>query len=231
MMAKKISILLGAIAAITVLGIGIYHSDASQKSQEMTEKEISELIESQYPGEITKLDLKQDAYQATIKSDVAEYELQLDAKSGEIQKIKETRTLAAKDEQEDKENTANEEKSKDQGEKQETSGDKSANKKEDTPKTSIEKKEKSEEQSNSETKDKQVSEKKPKKEKEKKTVISRDEAIEIALAQFSGEVDDVDLEEEDGRLIYEIEIERDDQEAEIEIDAYTGEVIVMEIDD
>lgn len=62
--------------------------------------------------------------------------------------------------------------------------------------------------------------------------ISRQQAIDIALEEFPGEVDDVDLEQQGGRLVYEIEIENDetDVEAVIIIDAYTGEILSVELD-
>src|SRR5699024_9559311 len=65
----------------------------------------------------------------------------------------------------------------------------------------------------------------------KETVLSISEVSNIALSHFSGSIDDVELEDEDGRLYYEVEIERDEQEAEMKIDAYTGEVIVIEIEE
>ncbi|MFA9559278.1 PepSY domain-containing protein [Evansella sp. AB-rgal1] len=63
--------------------------------------------------------------------------------------------------------------------------------------------------------------------------ITRDRAIEIALGEVNGEVDDVDLEEQNGRLVYEIEIENKetDREATLIIDAYTGEILSVEWDD
>src|SRR5699024_402107 len=66
---------------------------------------------------------------------------------------------------------------------------------------------------------KQINDKKEEQNETKNPVISKREAIQKALEQFSGDVDDVDLEDEDGRLYYEIEIERGDLEAEIMIDA------------
>src|SRR5690606_5953598 len=58
------------------------------------------------------------------------------------------------------------------------------------------------------------------------TRITEAEAVEIALDTVSGEVDDIDFEEEDGVYYYFIEIEQnDDREAEIQINAITGEVI------
>ncbi|MEC5424680.1 PepSY domain-containing protein [Virgibacillus sp. C22-A2] len=56
------------------------------------------------------------------------------------------------------------------------------------------------------------------------------EAEEIALNSFSGTITEVELDEDDGRLIYEIEIENGNEEAEIDIDAYTGEILVLSID-
>ncbi|SDO34517.1 PepSY domain-containing protein [Alkalicoccus daliensis] len=62
--------------------------------------------------------------------------------------------------------------------------------------------------------------------------ISQEEAAEIALEEFPGEIDDIDLEEQNGRLVFEIEVENDasDQDADIVIDAYTGEILSVEID-
>lgn len=62
------------------------------------------------------------------------------------------------------------------------------------------------------------------------SLLDVDEAIEIALAKFSGEVTEVELDEDDGRYVYEIEIETDREEAEIEIDAHTGEIIEFDVD-
>ncbi|WP_416148460.1 PepSY domain-containing protein [Salipaludibacillus sp. HK11] len=63
--------------------------------------------------------------------------------------------------------------------------------------------------------------------------ISEQEAIDIALSEHAGEIDDVDLEEGNGRLIYEIEVENDETgiDADIIIDAYSGEVLSIEYDD
>lgn len=75
-----------------------------------------------------------------------------------------------------------------------------------------------------------ATEQKPEKRQGKKAVISREKAIQIALQQFSGTVEDVELDDDDGRLIYEVEIENSRGEAEVEIDAYTGKVLLVDID-
>lgn len=67
---------------------------------------------------------------------------------------------------------------------------------------------------------------------EKSQNLTTEEAVQIALDTVYGEVDDIDLEDEDGQQYYFIEIETDDdQEAEIQIHAITGEVISIEWDD
>ncbi|KHF40195.1 PepSY domain-containing protein [Halalkalibacter okhensis] len=60
-------------------------------------------------------------------------------------------------------------------------------------------------------------------------LIGEEEAIRIALSHIDGTVDDVDLEEENGKLIYEIEMELKDEDVEVDviIDAITGELITI----
>lgn len=59
------------------------------------------------------------------------------------------------------------------------------------------------------------------------TILTEDEAINIALQAVEGEVDDVDLENEEDHVFYLIEIETDDEkEAIVEVNAITGESTV-----
>lgn len=63
-------------------------------------------------------------------------------------------------------------------------------------------------------------------------IIPKEEAVNIALKEVKGDVDDVDFEEEDGISYYFIEIERsDDMEATIQINAVTGEIKTITWDD
>ncbi|SHF94460.1 PepSY domain-containing protein [Ornithinibacillus halophilus] len=61
-------------------------------------------------------------------------------------------------------------------------------------------------------------------------MITSEEAIEIALKQVEGKVVEIEFDEDDGRFEYEIELKTDKGEAEITIDAITGEVRELEID-
>lgn len=64
--------------------------------------------------------------------------------------------------------------------------------------------------------------------------ISAQDALEIAFAHIGekGEVDELELERDESRFVYEIEIElSNDREVEMDIDAKTGEIINVEWDD
>lgn len=60
--------------------------------------------------------------------------------------------------------------------------------------------------------------------------IDMAEAIRIALSKFSGIVDDVELEIDNGRFAYEVEIINNGREAEMLIDGHTGEILEYDPD-
>src|SRR5699024_8831925 len=64
-----------------------------------------------------------------------------------------------------------------------------------------------------------------------KGLISIEKAKEIALLEQDGYIDDIELETDDGYTYYEVEIENRDEDYDIYIDAYTGEVLKIEKDD
>lgn len=64
------------------------------------------------------------------------------------------------------------------------------------------------------------------------TGLSEEQAIEIALLEVAGEVQEVELDDEDGMMVYEVEIlGADGSEYEVEIAADTGEVLETEAED
>lgn len=66
----------------------------------------------------------------------------------------------------------------------------------------------------------------------KMATISFDEAITIALQEQRGYVTEIELDHDDSQqLIYEIEIETENGEVEIDIDAMTGAILEVEHDD
>ena len=65
---------------------------------------------------------------------------------------------------------------------------------------------------------------------QKQEFISEDEAKEIALNEFQGNIVDFELDEDDGRWIYEIELIDGQYEAEFDVDAITGEIIKKDME-
>lgn len=66
-------------------------------------------------------------------------------------------------------------------------------------------------------------------------VISIGEAKGIAKKEVPGKIEDIELERENGKLVYEVEIENyqngDDEDVTVYIDAITGKVLYVEWDD
>ncbi len=65
------------------------------------------------------------------------------------------------------------------------------------------------------------------------TMITEERAIEIARAKIglSPALEEIELEDDDNRMVYELEFEENDKGYEFEIDAYTGQILEFEIDD
>ncbi|MCM3307913.1 PepSY domain-containing protein [Priestia megaterium] len=62
--------------------------------------------------------------------------------------------------------------------------------------------------------------------------ISLDQAIKTALKSAKGTVNETDLDQENNRLVYEIEIDTaDKREATVSVDAKNGDVISVKLDD
>ncbi|SDD10009.1 Uncharacterized membrane protein YkoI [Melghirimyces thermohalophilus] len=60
--------------------------------------------------------------------------------------------------------------------------------------------------------------------------ISEAQAKQIALSQAEGTISEIELDRNDGRLVYEVEVEDGQQETDMEIDAYTGKVLFMSME-
>ena len=269
----------GAMIAAAVLGLGFAQSLTVSAGPDLSQKEIREKVQSQYPGKITELELdekgKNPVYEVEIEIEGKEYELLIDGNSGEVLKLDEKTTVAKDGEKVDNDKLSEEEnktlqikeKNADDADdkegkpemnqanatnnnKENDNADDKANQpvKKETEQVQAPKAEqktvaqapKAEEKPAAQAEQKpaakapakETAEKKPESKPAKKAIISKEKAINIALAQFSGQVEEVELDDDDdhGRLIYDIEIESSRGGAEVEIDAYTGKVLVVDID-
>jgi uncharacterized membrane protein YkoI len=206
-MKKKIGLTIGAMTVAAVIGLLFSQSIFTSAEPDLSIDEVREKVESQYPGKIVELELDKEGnkpvYEVEILLDGLEYELEIDGNNGNVIKLNE-RLNGALDKKDESNLEITEKETKQKSDDSEAK----------------EKEEKNEEEKQAEQQ----------KTEERNTIISREEAIDIALGQFSGTVDEVELDKDDGYVYYEIEIESAEGDAEIEVDAFTGEILMVDID-
>ncbi|MEK3855682.1 PepSY domain-containing protein [Cytobacillus sp. FSL H8-0458] len=62
-------------------------------------------------------------------------------------------------------------------------------------------------------------------------IISEQKAIEIAEKEVNGTMKEIEKDEDDGQILYEVELKTSKGEADVDIDAETGKVLKVELDD
>lgn len=67
--------------------------------------------------------------------------------------------------------------------------------------------------------------------KNEKTFLSLDEVKKIALQEVNGVVEEIELERKSDKAVYEVDIEKDDIDYDLHIDAYSGEIYSVDDDD
>ncbi|KAB2333072.1 hypothetical protein F7731_16140 [Cytobacillus depressus] len=89
-----------------------------------------------------------------------------------------------------------------------------------------------EDKNEKEDNDGEISDKEEQKQLEKQATITAKESESIALKEVKGQVTDTELEDEDGVVVYSVEIKGDQsQKYDVKIDAKTGKVLKVEKDD
>lgn len=80
--------------------------------------------------------------------------------------------------------------------------------------------------------DEYISDKKEEQQLTKQAKISEKESHNIALQEVKGQITDSELDMENGKLVYSIEIiDKQNNEHEIEVDAKTGDILKIEKDE
>lgn len=176
-MKKKLGIGIATLVGAVVIGAGVYQASADDESVKANKESIQQLVQNEYGGKISEMELEREAgkafYEVEVYKDGVEYDLIVDADTGEV--IREDYHfdgLEKDDENDGKRITQS-----------------SVN------------------------------------------ILSVDEVKAIAQKEFDGTVTEVDLDEDDNVLKYELELKNGNQEAELEIHAKTGEILEMEIDE
>ncbi|MBG9589767.1 PepSY domain-containing protein [Cytobacillus firmus] len=62
-------------------------------------------------------------------------------------------------------------------------------------------------------------------------IISEQNAIEIAEKEVNGMMKEIEIDEDDGQILYEVELQTNKGEADVDIDAETGKVLKVDLDD
>ncbi|MBD1223139.1 PepSY domain-containing protein [Virgibacillus halodenitrificans] len=216
-MKSKIAVVAGALTGAAFLGLGIYHSDASQTEPKISTDDIKTMVADQYPGTITDIELEKNFdkifYEVEVENENREYDLKLDANTGEVLKIREKDTS-------DKESVSEKKTEASDGDKEKQESTKEQQHAQENKQAHDSKEQKND--------DKQPVEKE--KNKQPNGLIGMKKAEKIALDAFAGTIVSMELDEDDDRMIYEIEIENGEDEADVDIDAYTGEVLGLSID-
>jgi uncharacterized membrane protein YkoI len=221
-MKKKVIAALGALSIAGVIGFTTFQTGIVNAEPKLTKDDIRSQVTSQYPGTIRELELERGAnvYEVEVVVDGKEYELKIHGDTGDVLKLEE-KVISAKAVEENNNDTANQNTDKSAVTNGNTDDDKKPNATTQPPVNNSNddvQGEKATNNKNSGT--------------PKQTVISNEEAKRIALKNFAGTIVELELDDndDDNRTIYDIEIINGNRKAEIEIDAYTGNVIVLEIE-
>jgi len=192
-MKKKFWITIASLAVVVIFGVVVYQLSTQQAGAQLSREEVSNMVTDLYPGEITKLQLADNAvYEVTVQTEANAYQLNVDSQSGEVLALTETKSSGSNPSAVDQNDQNQEEIERGNQEQEDTNRNENGS--------------------------------------DQNALLSQDELNEIALNEFPGTITETELDEDDDRLIYEMEIINNEEEATIEIDAYTGEIVMLEID-
>lgn len=222
-MSKKLKMLLTLAGCLFILAAFAMLMIQTIDKKILSEADIKKIIAKDYNGNITNIDLinhKQD-YTLTLENSNGIYQIIASSSSGQMKEMKQLKSYQ-------KPNEKNAELQAEEVAVKKVKG------------TVIQKKEKSDRfiftiQSKKELyqvdveKDTfkviEAEKKKPTSKEKKLTKITVEEAIQIAVKEVGGTVDDADLETFSGMLVFEVELDLPDgREAEVLVNAYTGDI-------
>lgn len=227
-------IIISSIAVATLLGFGFFKSNAAQAEPKLTQAEIEAMVQAQYPGTIKEIELEKGfnkvVYEVEVHSNGKEYEIKFDGNTGEVLKLEEKQLKATA---EGSSNLTISEKNDATSNNAGDNSEYSSNDQQETDDSTKDDSVKDDDVTNNKQSDDNQSDDSKQNinaNNQNQVVIDFEKAKEIALAQFAGTIKELKLDEDDGRLIYEVEMEGVAGEAELDIDAYTGEIISISID-
>lgn len=240
-MKRKVLISIGAGVVVLVILfflIGRVFTPGNSAASELTEQEAKEIAQQRYTGTVKGISQQADEYIIELERETGIYELQINTNTGEISsliRVQEANPAKTDEASSPKTETLSEEQIKEFALKQ-------VNGKIDSVQLVKEGDQQVyqvivSDQNTKHTlsldaytgevlkKESRAIEAAPKR-------LTEEQAIAVALEQVHGEVDDIDVENENGITFYLVEIEATDgTEATVEINAITGEITSLTFDD
>jgi uncharacterized membrane protein YkoI len=244
---KKKSIIIGIVLSVIVVGIALFRISASNVSASITMEEAKSLAQAQFPGEVVEIEFEKmgskAVYEVKIVGQGKSYELWLDGNTGEVLRLEEKASFSSNVEVEAEgsvSNNSNSDNPQTSDDNESSSNGSSNDQSENTTKVEGESEADVKTETNGSTdsqKDDQSTGNQGDDSKDDQgnsggilnleVPILKEAAIEIALNEINvnGTIKEIELDDDDGRLYYEIELYTDTHEIDMEIDAYTGEVL------
>lgn len=232
---SKIIALCAALVTASAIGFGVSASNAAENNASKYSKNkigidrANELALEVIPGLIQSVELENEDgkiyYDFEIVKDSKEYDVHIDAYTGQTLKVKidDDRQLEKQQAADQSAPTATVKPAEGQ-----SSGTVQAPVST-TPPATVQPSSKPTSQSTAKPESTSKPSKKSKKHSKKK-MLNIKKALQLAEKHIDGKVYSIELDEEDGVQIYEVELMTSRGEVEIDIDAYTGELLNVEYD-
>ena len=229
-MSRRTRLLIVTLLLVAIAVAGMIQLAFGQQEEMISQEQMTEMIESRYVGEVTSIALAEEAgkevYRSTLRGHNGAYQIEADAFSGQIVRIMPLEVASAKPTGQQPSEQANQstgqqgsnQPSPSTGQQPSSQPNQSTGQQPGNQPT----------QPSGEQPSVQPS---PPPDQENtgavpKTPVSAEKAEAIALMQINGTVDGIELEDVNGTLVYEVEIETpDDDEVKVQVDAYTGQVL------
>lgn len=198
---SKTKIIIAVVSVSIVVMIVWQMMQTMTAAEPLTKEEASQLVKEMYNGEIVEIKKENQLYKISIELETGTYLVNIDQITGNVTNLERIKQVETPTE------------------------------KDDTKPTDVAKEDPS-------TPEKEQKEEKPKPTEDKPNPpeqttkkITESEAIQIALKKVKGNVDDVEIGQSGGKTYYLIEIETEKEDATVQVNAITGEIMNIIWDD
>ena len=246
-MVKVIGSLIGGLTVFFVSAY-VFQFAIGTTEAKMSIEEIEALASERFPGEVVEVEYDDNTYEIEIKTETQSFELVLDAISGEILYLEEkNQVVATTDDVDVKADQTSEQTTTDDTNETSSDDDNQAGEVTDTTETDT-----TNDDTNEQTTDAVETTPPSTTDDEDPKSIPNDKASDVAKEAVANtpavminqgqarkiarekannaKVIEIELEEDDGATYYQVELENDTHEFEVEIDAFTGKVLIIEME-